>query len=167
MPSIFRNIFFWIVIILLILTDIFFIGTFFDWIDFGIVIGPYRLNHWFSWIGFGFILIHVPLFITFKRKYVNKIRWFFGIHVVGNLLAFLLISIHFASQISRPSQFYPDLGTGLTLYFFILVLVTTGFLQRFNLISSWRKIWRYLHTSSVFSLFVIIIIHILHGINII
>ena len=69
MPSIFRNIFFWIAIILLILTDIFFIGTFLDWFDFGIVVGPYRLNHWFSWIGFGFILIHVPLFIIFKRKY--------------------------------------------------------------------------------------------------
>ena len=167
MPSVFRDIFFWIAIILLLLTDIFFIGTFSDWFDFGIVIGSYRLHHWFSWIGFAFILIHVPLFVTVKRKYVSKIKWFFGIHVIGNLLAFLLISIHFASQISRPAQFYPDLGTGIALYFFMIILVITGFLQRFNLISSWRKTWRFLHTSSVFSLFVIIVIHILHGVGII
>jgi hypothetical protein len=167
MTSIFRDVFFWIAIILLILTDVFFIVTFLDWFDFGIVFGPYRLNHWLGWMGFGFILIHIPLFITLKRKYVSKIKWFFGIHVVGNLLAFLLISIHFASQISRPNQFYPDLGTGLALYFFMIVLVISGFLQRFNLINSLRKIWRFLHTSSAFSLFVIIIIHILHGINLI
>jgi hypothetical protein len=78
----------------------------------------------------------------------------------------MLISIHFASQISRPAQFYPDLGTGLTLYTFLVILVTTGFLQRFALITRYRKTWRFLHISSVVALLVIIVIHILHGINI-
>ena len=163
----FRSSYFWISILLLVLTDILFIGTYFHWLDFGTVVGPYRLNHWFSWIGFLFIGIYVPLFVTLKRRYVTKIRLFLGIHVLGNLLAFLLTSIHFASQISRPAQYYPDLGTGLALYVIMPTLVTTGFLQRFNLLSTYRKTLKFLHTSSVISLFIIILVHILQGIKII
>ena len=166
MSSILRDAYFWLAIFLLLLTDIFFIGTFLDWFDFGFVLGPYRFNHWLGWIGFVFILIHVPFFVTMKRRYVNKIKLFLGIHVLGNLAAYLLISIHFASQISRSPQFYPDLGTGIALYIFMITLVTTGFLQRFGLLNKMRKTWRFLHTSSVFGLFVIIGIHILHGIGI-
>jgi hypothetical protein len=165
MSSILRDGFFWLAIFILLLTDIFFFGTFLDWFDFGFVLGPYRFNHWLGWIGFVFILIHVPLFITLKRRYVARIKLFLGIHVVGNLLAYLLITVHFASQLSRPAQFYPDLGTGLALYFFMAILVATGFLQRFGLLNEMRKTWRFLHTSSVVSLFVIIVIHILHGIG--
>ena len=166
MRSILRNVYFWLAILLLCVTDIFFIGTFLDWFDFGLIVGPYRLNHWLAWLGFAFILIHVPLFVTLKRKYPNRIRYFLGIHVLGNLLAFMLISIHFASQISRPAQFYPDLGTGLALYTFLCILVVTGFIQRFALITRYRKTWRFSHTSSVVALFVIIIVHILHGIGV-
>ena len=165
MRSIIRDVYFWLTILLLVIGDILFIGTYLDWFDFGFFLGPYRFNHWLGWIGFVFILIHVPLFMTLKRRYVNRIKLFLAIHVVGNLLAFLLVTVHFASQISRPAQFYPDLGTGLALYVFMVTLVTTGFLQRFGLLSGMRKTWRFLHTSSVVWLFVIIVIHILHGIN--
>jgi len=163
----FRDSYFWISILLLVLTDCLFIGTYFRWFNFGTVVGPYRLNHWLGWLSFLYLIVHVPLFVTLKRRYVNKIRLFLGIHVVGNLLAYMLISIHFAHQISRPSQFYPDLGTGLILYIIMIILVTTGFLQRFNLLSKYRKTWRFLHTSSVISLLIIILVHVLHGINII
>lgn len=166
MASALRNVYFWVAILLFAITDIFFVGILLGWFDFGFVIGQYRFNHWLGWIGFVFILIHVPLFVIMKRKYVNRIRLFLGIHVLGNLTAYLLISIHFASQISRSPQFYPDLGTGIALYIFMITLVTTGFLQRFGLLNIMRKIWRFLHTSSVFGLFVIIGIHILHGIGI-
>jgi len=148
------------------ITDIFFIGVFLDWFDFGFVVGPYRFNHWLGWIGFLFIGFHVPIFITLKRRFIQKIRLFLGIHVIGNLTAYLLITIHFASQISRPSEFYPDLGTGLALYIFLITLILTGFLQRFNLLSKYRANWRFLHRSLVVALFVVIIIHILHGLGI-
>jgi hypothetical protein len=163
LKSIFRDVIFWISIFLLLLTDVFFIGTYLRWFDFGFVVGQYRLNHWLSWLGFIFILIHVPLFFTLKRSYIEKIRLFLAIHVLGNLSAFLLISIHFAHQISRPSQFYPDLGTGVALYASIGILVITGFFQRFGLLNRYRKKWRFLHTSLVVTLFIIIIIHILQG----
>ncbi len=159
------DVYFWLSVLLLALTDVFFVGIFLDWFDFGFVVGQYRINHWFSWLGFLFVLVHVPLFVTLKRRYVTKIKYFLGIHVLGNLTAYLLISIHFASQISRSPQYYPDLGTGLTLYIFMITLVTTGFLQRFNIISTYRKNWRFLHTSSILALFVIILIHILQGLQ--
>jgi hypothetical protein len=165
MVSVLRSVYFWVAILLFAITDIVFIGILLDWFDFGFIIGQYRFNHWLGWIGFLFILIHVPLFVTMKRRYVDRIRLFLGIHVLGNLTAYLLISIHFASQISRSPQFYPDLGTGISLYIFMITLVTTGFLQRFGLLIRMRKIWRFLHTSSVFGLFVIIGFHILHGIG--
>ncbi len=167
MTSVFRNVYFWLTILLLVLTEIFFIGIILDWFNFGFVVCQYRFHHWLGWFGFLFILIYVPLFVTMKRKYVKKIRLFLGVHVLGNLTAFLLISIHFASQISRPAQFYPDLGTGLALYIFMITLVVTGFFQRFNLLSKNRKAWRFLHTSSVTALLVIILIHILQGIKVI
>jgi len=165
MNSKLKDVNFWLAILIFILTFYLSIGTYLDWFDFGFVVGQYRFNHWLSWTGFLFILFYVPIFVTLKRRFTSKIRLFFGIHVLGNLIAFMLITIHFVSQISRPSQFYPDLGTGLALFVFMIILVTTGFLQRFNIINSYRKNLRFLHTSSVVALFVIIFIHILHGVQ--
>jgi len=166
MKSVLRDFYFWVSILLLAITDILFVGTILDWFDFGLVIGQYRLNHWFSWIGFLFVLFYIAFFVVLKRRFPTKIKYFLGIHVLGNLTSYLLISIHFASQISRPAQFYPDLGTGLVLYIFMITLVATGFLQRFNILGTFRKNWRFLHASSVVALIVIIFVHILHGIGI-
>lgn len=164
MNSIFRNVYFWIALFLLIVTDVLFIGTIFGYFNFGSVIGPYRLNHWLGWIGIIFIAIHIPIFVLARRKYTGKIRLLLGIHVIGNLASYLVISIHFASQISRSATFYPDLGTGVAQYIFMIILIITGFLQRFNLLSKYSKKWLFLHRSSIFALLIIIIFHILHGI---
>lgn len=164
MSSRLRNGFFWFAVISLILTDVLFLGVIFGYFNFGSVIGSYRLNHWLSWIGFIVIIIHLPIFIIIRRKYSQKIRLALGIHVIANLLSYLIITIHFASQISRPPEFYPDLGTGVAQYIFLIILVTTGFLQRFNILSNYRKKFLFLHRSSIFALLIIIIFHIIHGI---
>jgi len=165
MNKLLHNATFWISITLLILTDIFFIGTIFGFFNFGSVIGPYRLNHWIGWIGFSLFLAYVPIFVLSRRKFAGKFRVFLGLHVLINLTSYLLVTIHFASQISRPAAFYPDLGTGVVQYIFMIILVVTGFLQRFNLLSSYRKKWLFLHRSSIFALTIILIFHILHGIG--
>ena len=165
MSKLLHNATFWTSIILLILTDILFIGILFDFFNFGSVIGPYRLNHWIGWIGFGLFLVYVPIFVLSRRKFAGKFRLFLGLHVLINLTSYLLVTIHFASQISRPEEFYPDLGTGVVQYIFMIILVGTGFLQRFNLLSSYRKKWLFLHRSSILALTVILIFHILHGIG--
>ena len=166
MVSKYKNAYFLASIMLLLFTIYFSVGTYLRLFDFGFAVGPYRFNHWLSWFGFLFILIYVPLFVILKRRNTSKIRLLLGIHVLGNLLAFMLISIHFGHQIGRPAQFYPDLGTGVALYILMFTLVATGFFQRFNILSRYRKTWRFLHTSSVFSLFLILFIHILQGLQI-
>ena len=86
----------------------------------------------------------------------------------GNLLAFMLISLHFASQISRPASSYPELGTGIVLYIAMVLLVGTGFLQRFQLIPSIKpQSYRFIHVGSAVAFYLIIIVHILHGLAII
>ncbi len=166
MKSNLKDVYYWFSILILLLTVFFSIGAYLRWFDFGFFVGPYRFNHWLGWIGFLFVGIYVPLFVILKRHYINKIRGLLGIHVLGNLLGFMLISIHFAHQIGRPSQYYPDLGTGLALYIVMPMLIATGFFGRFNVIDRYSKSWRFLHTSLVISLYLIIFIHILHGIKI-
>lgn len=131
------------------------------------VIGPFRLTHWFVWTGTIYIAIAVPIIAILKKRRPQRYMTLFRTHVFGNLLAFMLISMHFASQISRPATSYPELGTGLVLYISMILLVGTGFLQRFQLLPKTKpKYFRFIHISSAFAFYLIIIVHILHGLAI-
>ena len=123
--------------LLLIVAAIFFlVAAYLDWVDFGFIIGSYRFNHWLVWIGSLYIALTIPIYTMLKRRYPIRTRQLLGFHVLGNLTAFVLVSIHFSSQVSRPAAFYPDLGTGLALFISMLLLVATGFSHRFGIIKS-------------------------------
>jgi len=157
---------FWLTMFLIIATAVITVATYTRLVNFGFLLGPYRMNHWVSWIGSIYIALAVPAFSTLKCRMPQKTKLLLRIHFYGNLMAFLLISIHFASQISR--QPIPDLGTGIALYVVVLILAVTGFLHRFRisgLLSPQNN--RSFHVSVAISFFVIIGIHILHGIGII
>lgn len=157
---------FWTALSIIIATVCLIGADMFGWIHFGFFIGPFRANHWFVWIGTLYIAFTVPVISMLKRRYLSKFLVFFRIHVFGNLLAFLLISLHFAGQINRPAEFYPDLGTGLALYIIMLLLVATGFAHRFQLIARFKSQTRkFVHVSLSFSFYIIIGIHILHGLG--
>jgi len=135
-------------------------------IHFGFLIGPFRANHWFVWIGTLYTAFTVPIIAVSKQRYPSKFLALFRTHVFGNLLAFLLISLHFVGQINRPAEFYPDLGTGLTLYIVMILLVSTGFTHRFQLIPQIKSQTRkFVHVGLSFSFYIIIGIHILHGLG--
>jgi hypothetical protein len=137
-----------------------------DWIHFGFFVGPFRASHWFVWIGTLYIAFAVPIIAMAKQRYPSKFLALFRVHVFGNLLAFLLISLHFASQIDRPAAFYPQLGTGLALYIIMMLLVATGFTHRFQLIPRIKsQTRRFVHVGLTFSFYIIIGIHILHGLG--
>jgi len=157
---------FWLVTMLIVAVAVFAVVAYFRWLNFGFLLGPYRMNHWVSWIGSIYIALAVPVFSALRRRSPLKLRALLRIHVYGNLISFLLISIHFASQVSR--QPIPDLGTGIALYVVMLILTITGFFNRFR-ISALVKPQnnRFLHVSVAISFFIIIGIHILHGIGII
>ena len=136
------------------------------WIRFVDPIGPFRVMHWFVWIGTLYIAFVVPTIAILKKRFPNRYMTLFRVHVFGNLLAFVLVSLHFASQISRSPTAYPQLGTGLALYIIMILLVATGFTHRFQLLPQIKSQTRkFIHVGLTFSFYIIIGIHILHGLN--
>jgi hypothetical protein len=158
---------FWLSLLIVLATACLMTADSLDWVNFGFVIGPFRLSHWFVWIGTLYIALVVPIVAASKRRRPNRYQSLLRIHVFGNLFAFLLISLHFAGQIGRPTAFYPDLGTGLVLYITMMLLVGTGFAQRFNLNPRIKpQTYRFVHTGSAVAFYLTIIVHILHGLGI-
>ena len=157
---------FWASVSIIIVTIFLMIADGLKWIHFGYFVGPFRLNHWFVWIGTLYVAFTVPIIAISKKRYPGKFLALFRLHVFGNLLAFLLISLHFSGQMSRPAEFYPDLGTGLALYIIMILLVATGFTHRFQLIPQIKSQTRkFVHVGLSFSFYIIILIHILHGLG--
>jgi hypothetical protein len=137
---------------------------YFDWISVGFVVGPYRFHHWSVLIGSFYIAIVSPFFSVLKRSKPDSLRNLFRVHVFGNLLAFLLVSVHFAGQLSRPLEYYPDLGTGVGLLGAMSLLVFTGFFLKYGLSAggSYKSV-RVIHVLAVFSFYLVIVVHALHG----
>ena len=158
---------FWVATAILAATVTVMLVVILHWVRIGFFIGPFRLSHWFVWVGTIYVAIAVPTIAILKKRYPQRYGTLFRTHVFGNLLAFMLISLHFASQISRSADSYPELGTGLALYIAMVLLVGTGFLQRFQLIPSIKpQSYRFVHIGSAFAFYLIIIVHILHGLAI-
>ncbi len=164
--KILRSVEFWAAFSIIIVTIFLMVADSLGWIHFGFFVGSFRANHWFVWIGTLYIAVTVPIIAVSKRRFPSKFATLFRLHVFGNLLAFLLISLHFADQINRPAEFYPELGTGLALYIIMILLVATGFTHRFQLIPRIKSQTRkFVHVGLTFSFYIIIGIHILHGLG--
>jgi hypothetical protein len=158
----------WIATAILVITIAAMFAIILDFVSIGFFVGPFRLNHWFVWIGTIYIAFAVPVIARIKKRRPQQYGLLVKAHIFGNLLAFMLISLHFASQISRPTEAYPDLGTGLVLYAAMILLVGTGFLQSYRLTPSVKPgSYRFLHMGAAFAFYLIIIVHILHGLAII
>ena len=157
---------FWAALSIIIVAVCLMIMVNLGWIRFSESIGPFRVMHWFAWIGTLYIAFAVPIIAVLKKRLPSRYMTLFNVHVFGNLIAFLLISLHFASQISRSPTSYPQLGTGLALYVIMILLVTTGFTHRFQLIPQIKSQTRkFIHIGLSFSFYIVIGIHILHGLN--
>ena len=159
--------YFWITVLILLATIYLSFAAYLDWIDLGFIVGQYRFNHWLGWSGTIFVAFFTPLYYSLKRRFPLHAKALLGSHVIGNLIAFMLISGHFAAQLGRSPQFYPDLGTGVVLYLVMLIMAFTGFVQRFQLLQNQGRRWRFIHVSVAISFYLVIIVHVLHGINLI
>jgi len=141
---------------------------YFDFVNVGFIVGSYRFHHWSVIIGSFYVAIITPFFAILKRTKSDSLRSLLRVHVFGNLLAFILVSIHFAGQLSRPLEFYPDLGSGVGLYVAMALLVFTGFLLRYGLVSGGsRRLLRVVHVLAVLSFYLVILVHALSGFGII
>jgi hypothetical protein len=163
-----RNWEFWISAIIIALTIFLMIAYYNRWFSFADRVGPFRLIHYIAFAGTLYIAFGVILFAAVRRRNPEKYNLLLKTHSLGNLFAFMLISLHFAGQVGRPANFYPDFGTGLALYIGMVATVGTGLALRFTLsrrISP--KTNRFVHVALAFAFYLIIGIHILHGLNII
>lgn len=158
-------------IAILLLTAVLAVAVFADMVSLGTFIGPYRLAHWLGWIGALFVAIYAPAYHFLKRAWPKHAKILLDIHSFGFLLAFLLITLHFASQLSRPSQAYPELGEGIALFITMVLLVSTGIIQRFAAAklgskgTYTAKTNRAVHVSLLTAFYIIIAVHIIQGLG--
>lgn len=160
---------FWAALSILLATVLLMIYIHFRSFPLNFVFGAYSLTHWFSFIGSFVIAVFTPIFHYLKRRYTQRFLTIVRIHVFSNLFSFMLISIHFAQQLSR--SVHPQDRTGLTIYIVVSILVASGFLQRFRILEKERvyppHLNRSLHVSITTAFYIILVIHVLHTVGII
>ena len=127
-----RNWELWFSVIIIALTIFLMIAYYNRWFSFAARIGPFRIIHYLAFAGTLYIAFGVILFTVLKRRTPNKYKLLLRVHSLGNLFAFLIISLHFAGQLNRPPPL-PDFGTGLSLYIGMVSLVVTGLVLKFSL----------------------------------
>ena len=121
----------------------------------------HSIVHWIGWTGALFIAFATPIYPTVKRKYPKHTQKTLSIHVTGNLLGVLLVSIHFAHQVTRPASSYPDLGTGIVLYVAMIALSATGLVLISGIGRGFLRQIRFLHPAFAITFYTVIVIHIL------
>ena len=159
-----------LIMILLFALGFLMVAIYSDWLNLSFRVNGLFFTHWLSWIGALFISIYTPIFYITKRLYPIQVNKLLNIHVFGNLLAFLLISTHFAGQVGRPLQFYPEGRTGVALFVITLLTVASGIVHRYNLIPSFGRFEvpkrnRFVHVSLSLSFYIVIVVHVLHNIG--
>lgn len=122
------------------------------------------ITHWIGWIGAIWMALYTPIYSIAKRRKPELTSRLLRVHVIGNLIAVMFVSIHFAQQVTRPANNYPNLGTGIVLYVAMIILVSSGFVVYFGYGKRWLKVIRQLHPAVALTFYLTIIMHIIHGI---
>ena len=160
-----RNASLWIALLIVVVTIILMGMVYFRFLRLHILIGEFNIHHWLSWTGTLFIAFFTPAYFYLKRHYPRKIKVLLATHVFGSLIAVMFVSIHFIQEVTRPPQSFPELGTGIVLYPAMILLAVTGFIMRYHFARSFVRSWRFLHTSVAVSFYLIILVHVLHGLE--
>jgi hypothetical protein len=157
-----------IIIVTVIIEAFIFLRVYrFPFVQVTVLGATHSLTHWIGWIGTIYIAIATPAQPLIKRRTPIHLRKSLPIHMMGNLLAVLLVSIHFAHQITRSASNYPELGTGVVLYATMILLVATGAIAFSGIAKGQVKKLHFLHASFALTFYTVIVVHILHGLSII
>jgi hypothetical protein len=147
----------WVALVLILFTIYLSFLIYVNKQSFNFFVGSLRFYHWLSLIGGFWIAFVTPAYYVLKHRRPKRIRALLRVHMFGNLLAFMLISVHFTYEIISVSF----MGTGLALFIAVLALVVTGLLQRFNIMTSLRGHIKFIHISMTTAFYLILIIHVL------
>ncbi|MEJ2271189.1 MAG: hypothetical protein P8X91_01605 [Candidatus Bathyarchaeota archaeon] len=153
--------------ILLLITIIFSAIAYIFWLDLSFFVGPFFFIHWLGIIAAVFVALLIPIYYGLKRKRSQNRKILLRIHVFGNLVAFLLISIHFAQNLGRLINYFPKIEDGIALYLVLAILVVTGFLEKFRIGKKVLKYTKFVHRYIIVVFYAVVTIHMLQGFNII
>lgn len=162
-----KNIELWFSLLLLFLTFVISVISYQYWYDLLFFIGSLFFVHWIGLIATIFIAILVPTYYILKRKKPKYIKKLLKIHVFGNLLSYLFISIHFSQNTGRLSQLFLRLEDGFIFFIVLSVLIVTGMIERFGRKPNLSKYIKSIHRYGVFLFYLIMLIHTLQGFNLI
>ena len=163
--SVVTGVAFWLAVLILAGSVFVMVATWLGWFRLNMFFEGTSAHHWFSYAGTVFIGLYVPVYSILKRRSPVNVTTLLPIHVFGNLLAFKFIGIHFSHHLTRPPQAFPDLGTGIVLVAALLILVVSGFIMRFRFFQKSYKSWRWLHTATMLTFYLVIMVHILDGLG--
>ena len=158
---------FWLSSVILLVTVILSVVAYVNWYELLFFVGSLFFIHWIGLAATIFVATFVPIYYVVKRNKPRKIKTLLRIHVFGNLLGFLLVSVHFSQNIGRLAGFYPRLSDGFVLFLVMAIIVITGVIERF---AGKPKLVRYtkpIHRYTVAVFYLIVIVHTLQGFNII
>jgi hypothetical protein len=156
-----------LVFLTVIIEAVFFLRIYrFPFVSYTLLGATHSLTHWIGWIGTIYIFVASPAMPIIKRLAPKYYRTTLSIHMIGNLAAVLFVSIHFAQQLTRPPTAFPNLGTGVVLYAAMIMLVSTGIVRYYGVKRYFKQV-NFLHASFALLFYVVIVVHILHGISVI
>jgi uncharacterized membrane protein len=158
---------FYLSILLILAIVVISTGNYLRWWDMIFRVGPLYILHWLGIIGAGYIAVITPTYSILRRRNQKQSKALLSLHVFGNLTAFLLISLHFTQQLSRPAQFAPQLSTGLILYITLAIMLLTGFIYRYQLMNRYMKGERFIHAGLSLSFYIVVAVHVLHSLDLI
>jgi hypothetical protein len=161
-----RNLEFWGTLTLLLATLTSSIIIYIYWFTVTFFVGSYLFIHWIGLIATSFIAVSIPIHYILKHKRPQNSKLILKIHVLGNLVAFLIISLHFAQNVGRLSMALERLGSGFALYILLFLIVATGILERYQTSGTLPRYTKVIHKYAVIPLYLVILIHVLEEFNI-
>jgi hypothetical protein len=156
-----RSIELWLTIAILGVTTISSAFAYKFWYNLNFFVGAYFFVHWFSIIATTFISISIPIHYLLKYEKPQKVKLILRIHVFGNLIAFLPLSLHFAQNVGRLTEAPERLGDGFVLYLILAFIVLTGIIERFRKKEKPQKLVKIAHGYSVILFYFAVLIHVL------
>ncbi len=145
---------------LLIAAVVIAVGVHAGWWQFSGTIGSLRLNHVLGIVGAAYILVSLSVYALFRMRSPQQQGQLTTAEIFGNLVAFMLITAHFAQQTARSPL--PVLGTGLAAYILVGILVVVSVVWNFTSVGR-IQMWRLLFLGALGALYVDVGIHALRN----
>lgn len=157
----------WASLTLLAIAAVFSVVAFFQWYSLSFFVGSLFFVHWLGIAATLFIATLIPVYYVLKRKRPRTTKTMLKVHVFGNLLSFMLVSVHFAQNTGRLSGFYLRLNLGFVLFLVLAIIVATGMIERFGHKPKLAQYTRPIHRYTVAVFYLVAVIHTLQGFNVI